>query len=406
MHRVESDRRRVLASGFAGGRMGRLHTPHVVAIPARNEEDRIGRCLDALFAQDVVEISPPFGVVLLLNNCDDATAQISRERLAMSGAPYLIADTTLSGPHASAGYARGLAMDIAAQWIADEGYGDGVILTTDADSAVSRHWIGRNLSGLASGCDAVAGRVRLDVSEDRSLPAALRERGELERRYERALLQVAARVDPVPHDPWPNHWTASGASYALTLKAYREVGGLPDVANGEDHALTEMLHRHDLRIRHDPDIVVTTSARLEGRATGGVAEALRCRCADPLIPGDDRLEPFASALFRYSWRGRIRRWRSHGGARPARLRTELELPEGFSLRGDPNSFGALWGRIEKASPLLARRALRPSELPANIALARATLNALNSIQHSPTDTSRFGLVEQHAPMVEEAARTG
>ena len=133
-----------------------------------------------------------------------------------------------------------------------------------------------------------------------------------ENAYERTLLALSARIDPIAHDPWPNHWSASGASYGVTLDAYRAIGGLPYPASGEDRALADMLLRHDIPIRHDPDIAVVTSARLDGRACGGVADTIRMRCEDPETPGDERLEPLANALRRYVWRRRLRRWHAAG----------------------------------------------------------------------------------------------
>ena len=153
----------------------------------------------------------------------------------------------------------------------------------------------RPQSGGDAGCGAVAGRVTLEPAEEGLLPQALMRRTERENAYEQALLALSARSDPVAHDPWPNPWTASGASYGVTLDAYRAIGGLPYPASGEDRALADALLRHDIPIRHDPDIVVVTSARLDGRACGGVADTIRMRCEDPDVPGDERLEPLANA---------------------------------------------------------------------------------------------------------------
>jgi hypothetical protein len=50
--------------------------------------------------------------------------------------------------------------------------------------------------------------------------------------YEQTLVALSACIDPIAHDPWPNHWTASGASYGVTLDANRAIGGLPCPAIG------------------------------------------------------------------------------------------------------------------------------------------------------------------------------
>jgi hypothetical protein len=222
----------------------------------------------------------------------------------------------------------------------------------------------------------VAGTLKLEPSEAAVLPPALIGRGQIESDYERVLLALSARLDPVPHDPWPNHWTASGASLAFTLRAYRAIGGLPLTPSGEDRALIAALFERDLRVRHDPDIAVITSARLVGRAQGGTADAIRQRCIDPDMPGDDCLEPFPTALRRYLWRRRLRVLRMRGQLRVGALWANvLGLPPSF----DPTffrTFGALWRAVEAASPFLSRTALRPSEMQNHGLVARAALTML------------------------------
>ena len=290
----------------------------------RDEEDRIEACLDALLAQRDLSGRPlppdALGLVLLLNNCSDRTAVIAHGRLAASGAPFALVNVALPPSQANAGFARRLALDLAALWLERADRRDGVLLTSDADSRVPPQWLARNLAAIHAGCDAVAGRVTLEPAEEGLLPQALMRRTARENAYEQALLALSARIDPIAHDPWPNHWSASGASYGVTLDAYRAIGGLPYPASGEDRALADMLLRHDIPIRHDPDIVVVTSARLDGRACGGVADTIRMRCEDPEAPGDERLEPLANALRRYLWRRRLRRWHAAGALQqPSRL---------------------------------------------------------------------------------------
>jgi len=260
----------------------------IVAIPVRNEEDRIAACLNALIAQKDITGRPmapgALGIVLLLNNCSDRTATIARSRLVDSGNPFALVDVALPPAQANAGFARRMALDLAAIWLKRTGRTNGVLLTTDADSRVPSHWLARTFAAIETGAGAVAGQVALDPSEADFLPEALKQRRARETAYEQALLELRGLIDPTSHDPWPNHWTASGASYALTQVAYHAIGGLPFPASGEDQALTAVLLRHDIPIRHDPDIVVVTSARLEGRARGGVADTMRMQCQHPDTP--------------------------------------------------------------------------------------------------------------------------
>ena len=141
--------------------------------------------------------------------------------------PFALVNVALPPSQANAGFARRLALDLAALWLERADRRDGVLLTTDADSRVPPQWLARKLAALHAGCGAVAGRVTFEPAEEGLLPGALMRRTARENAYERALLALSARIDPIAHDPWPNHWNASGASYGVTLDAYRAIGGLP-----------------------------------------------------------------------------------------------------------------------------------------------------------------------------------
>jgi glycosyltransferase involved in cell wall biosynthesis len=97
----------------------------VVAIPVRDEAERIGRCLAALARQSV----PADHIVLLLNNCTDRTAEVVRE-LPQANHRLHVIECNLDESVASAGFARALAMKHAASLARNE---EAVILTTDAD---------------------------------------------------------------------------------------------------------------------------------------------------------------------------------------------------------------------------------------------------------------------------------
>lgn len=352
----------------------------IVALPARDEGERIEACIAALLAQTAPlsrDDRPLFGVVLVANNCRDGTAARVRAMLAGSGVPHRVHEIGLPPERANAGFARGLALDVASLWLKRAG-AEGALLTTDADTRVGPDWIRRNLQGLAAGCGAVAGRFEFDPLEEAVLPAALRQRRRIESAYEAALLALSARLDPVPHDPWPNHGTASGASFALTTVAYRSIGGQPDVKVGEDRALAMALARRDIPIRHDPAIVVTTSARLDGRAEGGCAATLRRWCEAHDRPGDEGLEALPVALRRVILRRRFRR-AFMAGFRPAEWERRLALPAG-RLAGDmPRHFGEGWAQVERLSPLLARHPLRPAQMEPHLRAARRLLATLDRL---------------------------
>jgi len=344
----------------------------VVAIPVRNEAERIGACLEALAAQRGIGASG-LGVVLFLNNCTDETAHVVAALRSSICIPVRVIERTFVG--ANAGWARREAMEAAADWL-DEGEPfDGLILTTDADSRVPADWVARNLAAVADGVDAVAGRIALDEADAARLPAALHERGSREGGYEARLIELEALIDPVPHDPWPRHWTTSGATLAVRLGTYRRVGGMPPLAVGEDKAFVSSLLSSDARVRHDPDILVVTSGRLDGRAPGGAADTMKLRCEVPESPCDPRLEPLPRALFRYAWRRRLRRLHASGrlartylwgpwlGVGAADARAIARLP----------TLGAILAAVEAASPWLGYRPLRPRELPRHTRLADAVV---------------------------------
>ncbi|UMY18493.1 glycosyltransferase family 2 protein [Methylobacterium organophilum] len=351
----------------------------VVAVPVRNEAERIGACLAAFAAQGEIGTSG-LGIVLFLNNCTDATAAVVASLRPHLPFPVRVIARVSAG--ANAGWARREAMEEAARWLEAAGASDGVILTSDADSRVAPDWVARNLAAIAAGADAVAGRIALDADDAARLPAALHARGRLEGTYEALLTELEARIDPIPHDPWPRHWTTSGATLAVRLPVYRQVGGMPALAVGEDRAFVSSLLSSDARVRHDPDIVVVTSGRLDGRAPGGAADTMKRRCAIPESPCDPRLETLPRALFRFA----TRRWlrRLHASGRLARTALwapwlGLRADRARAIAGLP-SLGAVLAVTELESPRLVHHPLRPSQLPGRIRQARACLALLRASQ--------------------------
>jgi cellulose synthase/poly-beta-1,6-N-acetylglucosamine synthase-like glycosyltransferase len=363
----------------------------VVAIPVRDEEQRLPSCLRALAAQ-TDELGRPldaesFSVAIFANNCRDRSANLARALQRELRLPLRVLEATLPLGTAHAGAARRAAMDVADAWLVEERAFGGVILTTDADSRVPRHWTANNLAAIDAGADAVLGRIALD-EEGELLPAALHRRGRLEAAYEALLTELSALLDPLDHNPWPHHATISGASIAITREAYLEVGRLPRVPLGEDKALVAELLRRDAKIRFSPEVDVITSGRVEGRAPGGVADTLRLRSENPDAFCDAALEPFRTAVARAKWRGRLRRLRSAGAlfADGAWAReVGISASEAKRISKAP-SFGAAWSTVECVSPLFVRRLLKPTELPDQIsglhrAVARLRKRALWTPEH-------------------------
>jgi len=357
----------------------------MVAIPVRNEADRIGACLAALAAQVDLDGRPiragTFGIVLLLNNCrDDTAGAIARCAIPM---PIWVVARELPASHAHAGAARRLAMDAAAGWLTAGARAAGAILTTDADTRVAPDWIARHQTAFARGLDGLAGYVVGDPVEHMALPPALRRRDRLEARYAGLLSEIGARVDPAPHDPWPRHRMAAGASLGVTLASYLAVGGLPLRPVGEDRALVAALLARDARVRHDPAVRVTTSCRLVGRAAGGMADTLQRRLSEPDAFCDDGLEPVLDALHRNFWRATLRQRHADGDLGTDWVAT-LGIAETTAIalcRLD--HFGAFWQAVERCSPSLRRSRLYPDALPVEILRARGVLGWLRSQTAAP-----------------------
>ncbi len=324
----------------------------VVAIPVRNERERIADCLRALDAQRKI-VTGSFGIVLFLNNCTDDSLAIAEASLRDMVTPVRLIYE--DHPGANAGWARRQAMNAAAAWLDETGSQNGCILTTDADSRVGPTWVNDNLAALARGVDVVAGRFILEPTEAVALPKALHARGALESRYESLLVEIFGRLDPEVFNPYPNHWTASGATMAVRRQTYLDVGGMPALAVGEDRAFIAAVRAHGGRVRHEPNIEVVTSGRLDGRAAGGAADTMRARCLDPDALCDARLEPLGRALARIMWRRSLRVLHTRGLlARVALWAPALGIaaPEAERIATEP-LFDTAYGAIEAASPRAA-----------------------------------------------------
>jgi glycosyltransferase involved in cell wall biosynthesis len=256
----------------------------IVAVPVKNEAERISACLLALANQNVVS---PDAIVLVVNNTTDQTATIVRALAQSLPVSIEVIEHEFPPERASAGSARRMAMERAAALAGLEG----AVLTTDADGQVPLDWVAANLYYLRRGLDAVAGRAVLDAADQATIPARLREDDALECAYAAALDEMASIIAPRPWDPWPRHTEHSGASIAVTVAAYGRAGGMPAAPVAEDRKFFAALEAVGARIRHAPEIAVTVSGRTVGRAEGGMADTIRRRLhrSDPYL--DDALEP-------------------------------------------------------------------------------------------------------------------
>jgi hypothetical protein len=292
----------------------------IVAIPVRNEAAMISACLGALLDQvDLTgrALDPrTFEIVLLLNNCTDGSAAVVRRTLAAAARqgrllPQLrLIETDLPAAKAHVGWARRLAMEEAYRRFALLRHPGGIIATTDADTIVAPDWLAATIVEIQHGADAVGGRLMLSRREQLRLPDDLRRLAVRHRRYERLTDCLMAQLDPDASDPWPRHGDHGGASIAATAAAYRRAGGMPPLASSEDQAFYRAVKRSGGRFRHSLRVKVYTSARLQGRAAGGMAAALTGWSARIAGNRETLVENPVDAERRFARRAALRRlWR-------------------------------------------------------------------------------------------------
>jgi hypothetical protein len=344
-----------------------MHRGCIVAIPTKDEAERIAACLIALARQTC----RPQAVLLLVNNCRDGTAAVAA---AMAPTlPYRLHVACHDFPiqDVNAGQARRLALTLAERLVRL----DGVLMTTDADAVVAPDWIERNGKAIASGADLVCGRTVLSASEAGLIPAHLHADAALECRLLELLDRIADGLDPDPADPPPRHTEAAGASLAVTPAAYRRAGGIPALPSGEDRAFVRALACLDACIRHDPSVIVSVSARTIGRAPGGMADTLCRRMQQQDEFTDEQVEPAVDAYRRYDFRRRVRgAWR--GQSLPPELAIDLGIaPHLLDCILAERYFGSAWASIEAVSPFLMRRRVRLFDVPRQIE------HALHLLEH-------------------------
>lgn len=328
----------------------------VVAIPVCNEIDRIPTCVQAL--EETLAELPGAGVVLMVNNSTDGSAEAALTALMTRRMNGIVVDVTLATDIANAGWSRRLALDIAVRWARP----DAVLMTTDADGRVAPDWADANLAALVDGAHLVCGRIAPDAAEAAQLPSGIGQSDAIERMYTALSIELDARLDPRAHDPWPHHGLASGASLAIRARDYCAVGRLPKVACSEDRAFAALVERHDLCVRHSDAPLVTVSCRLQGRARGGMADAIAARIANPDSLADQRLYPARVTAQRATYRNALRAAWTEKTDTSFLVRQLIASPAQISRARSCSTFGAFWAEIEAGAASLAATRMRPSQL--------------------------------------------
>ncbi|EKE43076.1 glycosyl transferase protein [Oceaniovalibus guishaninsula JLT2003] len=274
-----------------------------VAIPAANEARFIGPALAAL-ARSAAQAGRAVGAVVLANDCTDATASVARAAGARHGLTLRVVECRLPPHRRNAGHARRLAMAEAAAICAP----GGLLVSTDADSLLMPGTLAAMAAECAAGADLVCGgistRLPMRVARNpsiRRIDAATAAYAPLvhEIRFAIDRLHGLREAGPVPH------YVESGACIALTAALHRRLGGLPDIASGEDRALVRAAEAAGARVVYSAAAHARVSARIHGRAPGGMAATILARMGDADPAADASLVP--PDRLRREWRAALNR---------------------------------------------------------------------------------------------------
>ncbi len=208
-------------------------------VPAHNEADLIGKCLQSLQRAAAHPALAREEVCLLvgLDRCTDATEAVCRH----FGVETVLLDA------GNVGVTRARLAEVAvaqgARWVS----------CTDADTTVPQDWFAAQLACTA---DAFCGVVQVDDWEDFS-PAVRRRFARSER----------ARN---------GHRHVHGANMGFSAAAYLRSGGFQPLTCGEDVALIDAIERAGGKVARLGTPRVITSARRKARAPNGFSHFLKC----------------------------------------------------------------------------------------------------------------------------------
>lgn len=248
-----------------------------VVIPVRDEESYILQTLRSLAAQvdiygNKFDITK-FELLILANNCSDDSVNIIKEFQLENPEINIHLDEVMLAPElANIGFVRRQMMGSAYSRLIDNG--DGIIMTTDGDTAVSSNWICQTIQEIDKGADVVGGRIFLYSDELEDLDPFTRLLHLKDEEYQLLIAELEGRILNVAHDPVPRHHQHFNGSFAITTECYARSGGVPVVEHLEDCAFFDRLESIDAKIRHSFNVTVFTSARFAGRAQIGLSYQL------------------------------------------------------------------------------------------------------------------------------------
>ena len=245
-----------------------------MVVPARDEQDRIGRCLAGLRrALAAVPGEVATAVVVVLDRCTDATPERVASLVAdwpeatvvtvpagrsLAGSSQVSRIGRLGPGGRGVGALRDLGLRVLLDRLSGHPAAGTWLLSTDADTTVPPDWARAHLRYAAGGVHAVAGLADLATTDNLAAEAL--------RRYRTIVEHGLHGV---------THHHVYGANLGVRADAYLAVGGFPPDGSGEDHGLWQRLAAAGYTLAQPVGIRVRTSARLHGRADGGLAGLLR-----------------------------------------------------------------------------------------------------------------------------------
>lgn len=229
----------------------------LVAIPAHNEQQLLGRALRAVLrsAAELRRHRPVrVAIGVAAHRCSDDTFALAADIL--TDAENIEAVVVRDRTSGSVGEVRRRLISQLAGWhlLPTETW----ILSTDADSVVPRDWM-TSMMAIAEreSAVAVAGMTELvDWSASRQARAAYQ-----------AIIAAGLSADG-------GHGHVYAANLAVRLDAYLAAGGFPDAESAEEHALVHAIRAGGGLVATPRAPKVRTSGRIPGRAAHGLANLL------------------------------------------------------------------------------------------------------------------------------------
>lgn len=220
-----------------------------VVIPAMNEDQTIGECLDSIYVaindlRSSTRRNFVVSVVVVLDSCTDASSVIAAQFDDLTAVTVDFANVGRSRAEGIRVALDQLRSPRSATWIAN----------TDADSVVPVSWLTNQIGLADAGTDVLLGTVEplaTDLTEAQSM----------------------AWHETHPHGRAVGH--VHGANLGVRASAYLRVGGFAPQEEHEDADLVERLRNISAEVIGSDAFPVVTSGRTVGRTPGGYAGYLR-----------------------------------------------------------------------------------------------------------------------------------